>query len=70
MVLGVSGLMGALHPQRAWVWALAIGSWIPALSITLGHGYASLVALAFALLGAYAGGFVGRRLKRGADNAE
>jgi hypothetical protein len=31
MVLGASGLMGALHPQRAWVWALAVGSWIPAL---------------------------------------
>ena len=45
MVFGASGLMGAIHPQRAWVWALAVGSWIPALGITLGHGYASTVAL-------------------------
>ncbi len=32
MVLTASGLLGALHPERAWVWALAVGSWIP-----LGH---------------------------------
>ena len=70
MVLGASGLMGALHPQRAWVWALAVGSWIPALGITLGHGYASIVALAFALVGAYAGAFAGRRLDREPNNAE
>jgi hypothetical protein len=70
MVLDVSGLMGALHPQRAWVWALAVGSWIPALGITLGHGYASIVALAFAVVGAYAGAFAGRRLNWETNNAE
>ena len=71
MVLGASGLMGALHPQRGWVWALAAGSWIAALGgITLGHGYASVVALAFAVVGAYAGAFAGRRLNWEANNAE
>lgn len=50
MVLGASGFMGALHPHRAWVWALDVGSWIPALGITLGHGYVTMVALAFALV--------------------
>jgi hypothetical protein len=70
MVLGASGLMGTLHPQRAWVWALAVGSWIPALGITLGHGYPSIVALAFALVGAYAGAFAGRWLNREANNAD
>ena len=29
MVLAASGLMGAIHPSRAWVWALAVGSWVP-----------------------------------------
>jgi hypothetical protein len=29
MVLMASGLMGAIHPARAWVWALAVGSWVP-----------------------------------------
>ena len=70
MVLGASALMGALYPQRAWVWALAVGSWIPALGITLGHGYASIMALVFALVGAYAGAFAGRWLNREANNAE
>jgi hypothetical protein len=50
------------------VWALAVGSWIPALGLTLGHGYASIVALAFALVGAYAGAFAGRWLNREANN--
>jgi hypothetical protein len=70
MVLGGSGLMGALHPHRAWVWALAVGSWIPALSVALGHGYASIVALAFAFVGAYVGALARRRLNREANNAE
>ena len=29
MGLAASGLMGAIHPARAWVWALAVGSWVP-----------------------------------------
>jgi phage tail tape-measure protein len=49
---------------------LAVGSWIPALGITLGHGYTSIVALAFALVGAYAGAFAGRWLNREANNAD
>jgi hypothetical protein len=57
MVLTASGLLGALHPERAWVWALAVGSWIPLLGIALGHGYESVLALAFALAGAYIRGF-------------
>ena len=62
--------MGALHPQRAWVWALAVGSWLPALGITLGHGYASMVALELALVSTYAGAFAGRQLNREANNAQ
>ena len=61
--------------RRRWPSALAVGSWIAALGgITLGHGYASVVALAFALVGAYAGAFAGafagRRLNWEANNAE
>jgi hypothetical protein len=67
MVLTASGLLGALHPERAWVWALSVGSWILLLSIELGHGYESVVALAFALAGAYMGAFAGRILG-GVDN--
>ena len=63
MVLTASGLMGALHPQRAWVWALAVGSCIPLLGIVFDRfEYASLLALAFASTGASAGVFAGKRL--------
>jgi hypothetical protein len=68
MVLTASGLLGALHPERAWVWAQAVGSWILLFGIALGHGYESAVALAFALAGAYIGAFAGRLLG-GVDNA-
>ena len=62
-VLTASGLMGTLHPQRAWVWAFAVGSWIPLLGIAFDRfNYASLLALVFALVGAYAGAFFGKRL--------
>src|SRR5215211_380380 len=63
MVLTASGLMGTLHPQRAWVWAFAVGWWIPLLGIAFDRfDYASLLALVFGLVGAYAGAFTGKRL--------
>ena len=42
----------------------------PGLRHTLGHGYVTMVALAFALASAYAGAFAGRRLDREANNTE
>jgi hypothetical protein len=63
MVLMASGLMGAIHPARAWVWAFAVGSWVPLMCFVLdpaGFHPASVLALAFATVGAYAGSFVGR----------
>ena len=69
MVFTASGLLGALHPERAWVWALAVGSWIPVLGLAYDRfDYASLLALAFALVGAYAGAFAEKQL-RGANGA-
>ncbi len=29
------GILGAIHPRRAWQWALAVGLWIPVLGIAL-----------------------------------
>ncbi len=63
MVLAASGLMGAIHPAR--VWALAVGSWVPLMGFALdpaGFHPASVLALAFATVGAYAGALVGRLL--------
>ena len=56
------GLLGALHPARPWLWALAVGAWIPALGIVQDWNYASLLALVLALSGAYAGALASRSL--------
>jgi hypothetical protein len=63
MVLVASGLIGAIHPARAW--ALAVSLWVPLMSLALGPAgfhLASVLALVFATVGAYAGALVGRLL--------
>jgi hypothetical protein len=60
-VVAVCALFGALRPHHAWVWALLVGVWIPALNIALHHNYGALMALGIALIGAYIGAG-GRRL--------
>ncbi len=49
------GILGVVHPVRAWQWALAVGLWIPVLGIALHGNYESWAALAVALAGACAG---------------
>ena len=61
-VLGASGLFGLLYPARPWLWALAVGVWIPAYGIVREFNYASLLALVFSFAGAYAGAVVRKRL--------
>ena len=55
MVFGVTALLGAAMPERAWLWALAVGAWIPLLGITVHHNAGTLLALVIAFAGAYAG---------------
>lgn len=50
-----SGVLGYLGPRRPWVWALALGVWIPLLGIVREQNYGSLLALVMAFAGAYAG---------------
>jgi hypothetical protein len=52
------GILGAVHPRRAWQWALAVGLWLPELGIAVQGNYESWAALAVALMGAYAGKLV------------
>jgi len=61
VLLLTTGVLGLVHPRHAWVWAVAVGGWVPVLNVIHGHGAASLAALAFAFVGAYAGA-LGRRL--------
>jgi hypothetical protein len=53
-----SAILGFLGPQRPWLWALAVGAWMPAINIVTGRGFASMVALLLAFAGAYAGSFL------------
>ena len=57
------GLLGAVCPARPWLWALLVGSWIPAFGIALHHNYESVMALAVALTGAYLGTLLRRTLR-------
>lgn len=54
-VLFVCASLGALAPERPWLWALGVGVWIPLWGISHSRNYGSLLALGFAFAGAYAG---------------
>jgi len=54
-VLVACGAIGFTGPKRPWLWALAVGLWIPLLGIVGTHNYASLLALPIAFAGAYGG---------------
>jgi hypothetical protein len=57
-MLLAAGLFGLVAPRRVWVWAIAVGIWIPAYAIARTPSMGSvamLVVLAFPLAGAYAG---------------
>jgi hypothetical protein len=59
----VCAVRGALGPKRPWLWALAVGLWIPVLGIAqVDRNYAALLALLVAFAGAYAGRGVRRML--------
>lgn len=57
-MLLAAGVLGMMGPHRPWLWALAIGMWVPLY--TFAHtasvrSLGTLVVLAFPLAGAYAG---------------
>ena len=55
-------VLGFLGPSRPWLWALALGMWIPLLGIALTQDYSTLLAPAVAFAGAYAGMAIRGRL--------
>ena len=55
VLLLVCAGFGVLHPRFAWLWALALGAWIPLVGIVTAHNYGSLLALGIALIGTYLG---------------
>ena len=55
-------VFGYLGPARAWLWALALGAWIPLLGIIRTHNVAAVMVLVIAFAGAYAGAAIRTRL--------
>jgi hypothetical protein len=51
-----------LYPRRPWVWALAVGIWLPLHSAIHNGNFGSILALAFALAGAYFGAAIRNRI--------
>jgi hypothetical protein len=60
LLLIAAGFFSALRPAYPWLWALAIGLWIPLLGIVSSQNYEGLVALAVAFLGAYSGALLAK----------
>jgi len=54
-ILLVTAALGLAMPERAWLWALAVGGWIPLMGIFVTHNYGSILALVVAFIGAYLG---------------
>jgi hypothetical protein len=63
LIFGASLLFGLGIPERPWMWALAIGVWIPAYNIVQSRNFESLVALAPAFLGSYLGHLIPRAFR-------
>jgi hypothetical protein len=55
MIVVASAILAFLSPRRPWVWSLAVGIWLPLHNFIHNGNLGSLIALAFALVGAYLG---------------
>jgi hypothetical protein len=54
-ILFISACLGFIMPRRAWIWAITVGFWIPALEIINYNNFTSLIAFPIAFVGAYMG---------------
>jgi len=64
LLLLSSAVLGFLLPRYPWLIALAVGIWIPLVSIFITHNYGGVIALLFPFLGAYAGMFLQHLVKK------
>lgn len=54
-LLVISGVLGFLGPNRPWLWALALGVWIPLFGVVRPQNCWAMLALVVAFVGAYGG---------------
>jgi hypothetical protein len=58
LVVLTAALFGFLHPERPWIWALAIGIWIPVHAVFATGDFKMFFVTIFAFIGAYLGSSV------------
>jgi hypothetical protein len=54
----VCAVLSYLYPRRPWIWALAVGVWIPLHNLIHNGNVGSILALVFAAAGAYLGAWL------------
>ena len=64
VLLVTAFIISALAGRRPWLWALLVGIWVPAPTIANGGDPGAVLALVFALAGAYAGYAASRLWRR------
>jgi len=55
MIIIAAGVVGFLAGKRPWIWALAVGIWIPLWNIVTTNSFGSLIVIIISFIGAYAG---------------
>jgi len=58
LIVLTAALFGYLHPERPWIWALAVSSWIPLYSIATTGDLKMLLVTLFGFAGSYLGSAV------------
>jgi hypothetical protein len=66
-LFAISSVLGFLGPERPWLWALALGIWIPIVDIVRTQNYWAMMALVLAFVGAYVGMAVSNWLSPGRE---
>jgi fructose-specific phosphotransferase system IIC component len=61
-ILILTGYFGMTIPHRPWLWALAVGIWIPVQGILQDRNFGLITVLIVAFIGAYAGALVRKAL--------
>ena len=54
-ILLTCGVLAFLSPRQWWLWAIAVGVWIPLLGLIRTQNFAAILALVVAFIGAFLG---------------
>lgn len=65
-----TGILGFFGQKRPWLWALAVGIWIPLVGVFIRHDFGGVLALVVAFIGAYTGMYIRRISQNQAASGE